>query len=279
MTQKTQIALVAFSFQSQEVRTFVEDGEIWFNANDVCAILGYSNPRDAIAKHCKAKGVANRDTLTKGGKQSMAYINEPNLYRLIIKSRKPEAEAFEALVMEEVLPSIRKTGKYDGTTSTSPDERTGLRAAVTMLTTKRGLLHSEAYNLVHQRFNVEHIEQIPRDKLPEAVEYVQRMALTGELLPREQPSTAKDDEYTIQHRKFAVRLIKRGLGKYREQIDRLQRTQNALVNLAMKIDGLQKEAEMLLTMMNDATKGYGAVWDGLHESQFHLCFGDEIMKG
>ncbi|WP_423717275.1 MULTISPECIES: P22AR C-terminal domain-containing protein [unclassified Haemophilus] len=42
----------------------------------------------------------------------MTFINEPNLYRLIIKSRKPEAEPFEAWVFEEVLPQIRKTGKY-----------------------------------------------------------------------------------------------------------------------------------------------------------------------
>ncbi|EGP02427.1 hypothetical protein AAUPMG_12896, partial [Pasteurella multocida subsp. multocida str. Anand1_goat] len=57
--------------------------------------------------------VSIRDTLTAGGTQSMIYINEPNLYRLIIKSRKPEAEPFETWVFEEVLPQIRKTGKYE----------------------------------------------------------------------------------------------------------------------------------------------------------------------
>ena len=49
---------------------------------------------------------------TKSADQEMTFINEPNLYRLIIKSRKPEAEPFEAWVFEEVLPQIRKTGKY-----------------------------------------------------------------------------------------------------------------------------------------------------------------------
>lgn len=103
-----------FSFNSNPVNTITDDhGEPWFLANDVCAILGYKNPRDAINKHCREKGVAKRDTLTEGGSQEMTFINEGNLYRLIIKSRKPEAEAFETLVMDEILPAIRKTGKYE----------------------------------------------------------------------------------------------------------------------------------------------------------------------
>jgi prophage antirepressor-like protein len=102
-----------FSFDTSHIRVFTdEQGESWFCAHDVCSVLGYVNPRDAIAKHCREKGVAKRDTLTGGGAQSLIYINEPNLYRLIIKSRKPEAERFEAWVMEEVLPALRKTGSY-----------------------------------------------------------------------------------------------------------------------------------------------------------------------
>lgn len=111
----------AFNFAPHSIRVSLDDrGEPWFLANDVCAILGYSNPRDAIAKHCKEGGVAKRDTLTSSGEQEMTYINEPNLYRLIIKSRKPEAEKFEAFVMEEVLPTIRKTGKYEHASMAEP---------------------------------------------------------------------------------------------------------------------------------------------------------------
>lgn len=107
-------APVVFSFESTEVRTFADDkGELWFSGKDVCGVLGYRNDSDTIAKHCRGKGVAKRDTLTPGGPQELTFINEPNLYRLIIKSRKPEAERFERWVMEEVLPAIRKTGHFD----------------------------------------------------------------------------------------------------------------------------------------------------------------------
>ena len=102
-----------FQFDSAAVRTFADDkGEPWFSAKDVCTVLGYANDSDAIKKHCREKGVAKRDTPTDGGMQSLTFINEGNLYRLIIKSRKPEAARFEAWVCDEVLPTIRKTGGY-----------------------------------------------------------------------------------------------------------------------------------------------------------------------
>lgn len=104
-----------FSFnQDNTIRVVTDDkGDSWFCAIDVCSVLGYVNTRDAIAKHCREKGVAKRDTLTPGGAQALIYINEPNLYRLIIKSRKPEAIRFEEWVMEEVLPALRKHGRYE----------------------------------------------------------------------------------------------------------------------------------------------------------------------
>lgn len=93
-----------------EVRTIEIDGKPYFVGTDVAKALGYSNPRKAILDHCK--GVTKRDTPTSSGVQSMSYINEGDLYRLIMKSKLPSAEKFEAWVMDEVLPTIRKTGSY-----------------------------------------------------------------------------------------------------------------------------------------------------------------------
>lgn len=93
-----------------EIRTAEIDGKPYFVGTDVAKALGYSNPRKAILDHCK--GVTKRDTPTSSGIQSMSYINEGDLYRLIMKSKLPSAEKFEAWVMDEVLPTIRKTGSY-----------------------------------------------------------------------------------------------------------------------------------------------------------------------
>lgn len=109
----TQNQLSTFNFHNSPVRTITDPkGEIWFCGTDVCNILCYQNSRKALQDHCKEAGVTKRYTPTTSGNQEITFINEPNLYRLIIKSRKPEAERFEAWVFEEVLPQIRKTGSY-----------------------------------------------------------------------------------------------------------------------------------------------------------------------
>ena len=113
----TQVQFSTFNFHNSPVRTITDPkGEIWFCDTDVYNILGYQNSRKALQDHCKEAGVTKRYTPTTSGNQEITFINEPNLYRLIIKSRKPEAERFEAWVFEEVLPQIRKTGSYSQNT-------------------------------------------------------------------------------------------------------------------------------------------------------------------
>ena len=93
------------------VRTLVIDGEPWFVAKDVAVALGYKDPINAIKTHCK--GVVKHHPLdTPGGIQEVRIIREPDVYRLIIRSKLPSAEKFENWIMEEVIPSIRKTGVY-----------------------------------------------------------------------------------------------------------------------------------------------------------------------
>ena len=73
--------------------------------------MDISNPRDAKTR-LNEKGVVTNDTLTNGGMQTMLYINESNLYKLIFQSRKAEAEKFTEWVTSEVLPDIRRYGMY-----------------------------------------------------------------------------------------------------------------------------------------------------------------------
>jgi len=98
--------------QLDHVRTVEIDGEIWFVATDVAKVLGYKKPHDALKAHCKERGTMKHGVLSKGGSQETILINEPNVYRLIVKSQLPSAEKFEQWLFEEVIPSIRKTGSY-----------------------------------------------------------------------------------------------------------------------------------------------------------------------
>ena len=93
-----------------EVRTIEENGAVMFCGSDVAKALGYSNPRDAISRHCR--GVVKRDTPTESGMQEMSFIPESDLYRLVFGSKLPTAERFTDWVTEEILPTIRKHGAY-----------------------------------------------------------------------------------------------------------------------------------------------------------------------
>ncbi|WP_312754070.1 phage antirepressor KilAC domain-containing protein [Rummeliibacillus suwonensis] len=95
-----------------ELPVLIQDGKEHFGSTVVAKMLGYSNPSDAILRHCKKEGVVFHEVLTPGGKQSMKFISEGNLYRLITHSKLPSAERFESWVFDEVLPSIRKHGTY-----------------------------------------------------------------------------------------------------------------------------------------------------------------------
>lgn len=92
------------------VRTITENGKTLFCGVDIARPLAYKNIPDALARHCK--GIVKRDTPTNGGVQELIFITEGDVYRLIARSRLPEAQKFESWIFDEVLPSIRETGGY-----------------------------------------------------------------------------------------------------------------------------------------------------------------------
>lgn len=105
--------------QFGEIRTVEENSKVLFCASDVARSLGYSNPHDAILRHCK--GVVKREGVSQTTNQhgvttqqvtELNFIPEGDVYRLITHSKLPSAERFERWVFDEVLPSIRRHGAY-----------------------------------------------------------------------------------------------------------------------------------------------------------------------
>lgn len=94
------------------LRTYVEpDGTILFCASDVAKALGYTNTSKAISDHCK--GITKRYPLeTPGGIQQFVFITESDVLRLIVSSKLPAAQTYEAWVFDEVLPAVHKHGGY-----------------------------------------------------------------------------------------------------------------------------------------------------------------------
>ncbi|MCX5958020.1 MAG: Bro-N domain-containing protein [Cyanobacteria bacterium] len=112
MKSTTSSALVPFDYEGSQLRVFADEhGDPWFVVTDLCSVLGIGNPRQATNRlDADEKGVISTDT--PGGVQAVATVNEPGLYTLVLGSRKPEAKRFKRWVTHEVLPAIRRTGRY-----------------------------------------------------------------------------------------------------------------------------------------------------------------------
>lgn len=109
--------MIPFSFESREIRVVIIGEQPMFSARDVALALGYSNPSEAYSDHCKYLKLLSYSELLElnwvnPNPRGEYVIPESDVYRLIVKSNKPEAERFERWVFEDVLPSIRKTGEY-----------------------------------------------------------------------------------------------------------------------------------------------------------------------
>lgn len=112
-TADTQLSQAfTFNASNQQVRTVMIENEPYFVVKDVCAILDISNHIDALSRLDEDE--KGRSVIpTQFGAKETNLVNESGLYHLIFQSRKPEAKAFRKWVTAEVLPALRRTGRYE----------------------------------------------------------------------------------------------------------------------------------------------------------------------
>jgi prophage antirepressor-like protein len=118
-----------FSFESHHVRTLVENGQTWFVGRDIASLLGYAKPDKEIQRSCKHTKLFKGTNLVhlnhfKGlgnTPRGLLIIPESDVWRLIIRSTLPKAQEIENWIMSEVLPAIRKTGKYEAAAGETSD--------------------------------------------------------------------------------------------------------------------------------------------------------------
>lgn len=95
------------------IRTVMIDDEPWWVGRDIAAALAYANPQKAIRDHVDDEDKGVNETFTPGGTQNLTIINESGLYSLILSSKLPSAKKFKRWITSEVLPALRKNGKYE----------------------------------------------------------------------------------------------------------------------------------------------------------------------
>lgn len=133
------------------VRAVEVDGEVFLVGKDVALALGYADTVNAIKQHCR--GVAKHHPIpdSLGRTQEARILSEGDVYRLIINSKLPSAEPFERWVFDEVLPTIRKTGRYSA--PMSPAELLVAQAQALLQQERRLSQTEQAVTAVQQRLD------------------------------------------------------------------------------------------------------------------------------
>lgn len=204
MTAST--AITPFNFNEHAVRVIQIEDAPWFVATDVAESLGYKSPKDA-ASYLDDDEKGSAIVRTPGGDQKLTVINESGLYALVLRSRKPEARKFAKWVTSEVLPAIRKTGKYERPTTPYTVQPSDTLTEAQQQTL-RTLLESNVKRLPHDKqagamvkgwsklkahFGVPY-RQIPASEFTEAISIVARHVAEWELVEDDTPKAGTVQE-------------------------------------------------------------------------------------
>ena len=191
-------SIIPFSFEQHPVRAVLIDDQPWFVATDVAATLEYS-AASAMTRHLDddEKGVSI--VHTHGGDQEMLIINESGLWSAILRSRKASAKRFKKWVTAEVLPAIRKCGRYEDNNNALPTllgqtiGTDGFHMLGALIKGKVSSLPSHCqrratskiWSQTHAAFGVRSAADIPATQLDAARNFIAAYVIEGELLPRE----------------------------------------------------------------------------------------------
>lgn len=165
-----------FDFRGALLRTLTDEaGEPWFVLKDCMSILDLGNPTETV-KMFDEDEFSTAEVIDSIGRRQQAYIiSEPGLYRLVMRSRKPEAKEFQRWVTHEVLPAIRKTGGYIPTTD-ADDDMTILAKAVMI---GQRTMEAQKQKIAEQQTRIVELE--PKARFADAVAASDGTCLVGEL--------------------------------------------------------------------------------------------------
>lgn len=165
-----------FDFRGASLRTLTDEaGEPWFVLKDCMSILDLGNPTETV-KMFDDDEFSTTEVIDSIGRRQQAYIiSEPGLYRLVMRSRKPEAKEFQRWVTHEVLPQIRKTGGYIPTSESDSDEDIMARAVLVA----RKTIERKNQQIASQQSRIVELE--PKARFADAVAASDGTCLVGEL--------------------------------------------------------------------------------------------------
>lgn len=168
---------LSFSFENMAVRTLGTPEHPLFVALDVCSALGYAKARNAVAQHVDPEDLIKSDIDTNGGRQTINCVNESGLYALIFGSKLESAKRFKRWVTSEVLPAIRKTGRYEAQETITPAEQRAIQREVAIRAHKTASNYRTIYRAIKARYQIARYDQLPRTQLEDCLDFIREVEL------------------------------------------------------------------------------------------------------
>lgn len=166
-----------FSFENAQVRALGTPDLPLFVAVDAAGALGYKDKTNAIKQHVDPEDIIKSEIETAGGRQVVNCVNESGLYALIFGSKLESAKRFKRWVTSEVLPAIRKTGRYEAQETITPAEQRAIQVAVAARAKKTAANYQTIYRAIKAHYQIARYDQLPRTKLEDCLDFIKEVEL------------------------------------------------------------------------------------------------------
>lgn len=180
-----------FSFENNAVRTLGAPESPLFVAVDICSSLGYANSSKAIKDHVDPEDLIKSEIIDNLNRiQTVNCVNESGLYALIFGSKLESAKRFKRWVTSEVLPAIRKTGRYEAPTTLTTEELYEIRKAVKARAKNSSIHYQTIYNALYDYFKIASYKDLTKGQLQAALTFIHTCELKPQLTQPEIPEGA-----------------------------------------------------------------------------------------
>lgn len=166
-----------FSFENAQVRALGTPDLPLFVAVDAAGALGYKDKTNAIKQHVDPEDLIKSEIETAGGRQVVNCVNESGLYALIFGSKLESAKRFKRWVTSEVLPAIRKTGRYEAQETITPAEQRAIQREVAIRAHKTSSNYRTIYRAIKARYQIARYDQLPRTQLEDCLDFIREVEL------------------------------------------------------------------------------------------------------
>lgn len=173
---------MSFSFENMPVRTLGNPETPLFVAIDVVKALGFKDTINPIKRHVDPEDLIKVEIETNGGRQTVNAVNESGLYALIFGSKLDTAKRFKRWVTSEVLPAIRRTGRYEsGQETITSEEQYAIRKAVKARAKNCSVHYQTIYNAIYDYFKIASYKDLRHDQMKAALALIETCTLKPQL--------------------------------------------------------------------------------------------------